>query len=383
MFQSPVSSSKKSKNIWEFWPGGLDFLQVAGLLIILFLVFYVLHIGASFIIPFIVALLFSFAILGLSNLFKKFKIPSFFAMIFSLATYVWIFWLVGNLINANIQEFIYEMPKYQSKLIVIIDSFFQYTNIEQPRTVAQYIENLNLQSIFLWFGAAIATLFSKIGLIMFYVLFILLEHRYFAAKLTTMIRDGNQEKRILSALHQIKNDVKSYFVIKTWVSFVTGTLSYSVLLLFWVDFALFWAFLIFVFNFVPTIGSVVAVLFPVTLALVQFDSYYSVAFLTMWLAWVQVLMWNILEPRFVGNKLNLSPLFIILSLWFWGYIWWVIGMLLSVPIMVIINIILSKFQSTRPIAVLFSEKWDLKMSIEETEQNRKELVQKIKKRLFF
>jgi predicted PurR-regulated permease PerM len=94
-------------------------------------------------------------------------------------------------------------------------------------------------------------------------------------------------------------------------------------------------------------------------------------------------MGNIIEPRFVGNKLNLSPLLIILALGFWWYIWGVVGMLLSVPIMVIMNIILSKFEPTRPIAVLFSEKWDLKIENEESEQNRKALVNKIKKRLFF
>lgn len=361
----------------------MDFLQVAWIFIILFLLFYILHIGASFIIPFIVALLFSFAILGLSNLFKRYKIPSFFAMSLSLACYIGVFWMIWNLINANIQDLIAEIPKYQVRLMRMVNGAFEYFNIEQPRTVTQYIANLNLEGIFLWFGTAIATIFSKVGLIMFYVLFILLEHRYFSAKLTTMIRDQDQEEKILSALTQIKTDVKSYFVIKTWVSLITGSLSYIVMIAFWVDFALFWAFLIFAFNFIPTIGSVIAVLFPVALAMVQFDSYYSVAFLFAGLTWVQILMGNIIEPRFVWNKLNLSPLLIILALGFWGYIWWVVGMLLSVPIMVIMNIILAKFEMTRPIAVLFSEKGDLKMSIEETEKNRKELVNKIKKRLFF
>lgn len=291
--------------------------------------------------------------------------------------------MIWNLINANIQDLIAEIPKYQVRLMRMVNGAFEYFNIEQPRTVTQYIANLNLEGIFLWFGTAIATIFSKVGLIMFYVLFILLEHRYFSAKLTTMIRDQDQEEKILSALTQIKTDVKSYFVIKTWVSLITGSLSYIVMIAFWVDFALFWAFLIFAFNFIPTIGSVIAVLFPVALAMVQFDSYYSVAFLFAGLTWVQILMGNIIEPRFVWNKLNLSPLLIILALGFWGYIWWVVGMLLSVPIMVIMNIILAKFEMTRPIAVLFSEKGDLKMSIEETEKNRKELVNKIKKRLFF
>lgn len=373
----------RSRKTPKLLTGSTRLQNTALVLVIMFLVFYVLHIGSSYIIPFIVALLLSFAILGLSNIFKSYKIPWVLAMFLSLACYFSIFWLIGNILNANIQELVSESAKYQTKLMSIVWSVFDYFDIEQPRTVTEYIANIDLISIFQGFGSAVANIFSKIGLIMFYVLFILLEHRYFSTKLKTMIRDDNQEKRILSALAQIKNDVRSYFLIKTWVSLLTWSLSYIVLVFFGVDFALFWAFLIFAFNFIPTVWSVIAVLFPVTLALIQFDSLYSVTFLLTGLAGVQILMGNIIEPRFVGNKLNLSPLLIILALGFWWYIWGVVGMLLSVPIMVIMNIILSKFEPTRPIAVLFSEKWDLKIENEESEQNRKALVNKIKKRLFF
>ncbi len=357
-------------------------LNLVGVIIALFIVFYILHIWADFIVPFIIALLMSFWILGLSNIFKSFRIPWPIAMVLSLACFVWVFWLIWNIINVNIQDLQPKIPEYQIKLWELISSGFTYFNIQQPQTVTEYLSNLNFISYFRDFASAIANIFSKVWIIMFYVLFILLEHRHFSTKLKAMIHDENQENKILSALHQIKTDVGSYFLIKTWVSLITATLSYMVMMIFWVDFALFWAFVIFAFNFIPTVGSVIAVLFPVALALVQFDSYYSVIFLLWWLSWVQVLMWNIVEPKFVGNKLNLSPLLIILSLGFWGYIWGIPGMILSVPIMVILNIILSKFNVTKPIAVLFSEKWDLKMNIDETEKNRKELVKKLKKRLF-
>lgn len=358
-------------------------LNIVAIIIALFIVFYILHIGASFIVPFIIALLLSFAILWLSNIFKSYRIPWPIAMLLSLACYVGVFWIIWNIINANVQELITKSPEYQIRLRDMIRSGFEYFNIQQPKTVTEYVANIDFISIFQWFGTAIANIFSKVWIVMFYVLFILLEHRYFATKLKAMIRDEKQENKVLSALVQIKTDVKSYFVIKTGVSLITATLSYMVLVFFGVDFALFWAFLIFAFNFIPTIWSVIAVLFPLTLALIQFDSYYSVAFLFTWLAWVQVMMWNIIEPRFVWNKLNLSPLVIILCLGFWWYIWGIIGMILSVPIMVIMNIILSKFESTKPLAVLFSEKWDLKMDIDESEKNRKALVKKLKKRLFF
>jgi hypothetical protein len=93
-------------------------------------------------------------------------------------------------------------------------------------------------------------------------------------------------------------------------------------------------------------------------------------------------MGNIIEPRFMGNKLNLSPLVIIIALGFWWTIWWVVGMLLSVPIMVIINIILAKFPSTRSIAILLSEKWELQVdNEEEVMQNRQKLFNSVKSKL--
>lgn len=358
-------------------------LQFVAIIIALFIIFYILHIGASFIVPFIIALLLSFSIMGLSNIFKAYRIPSVISMILSLSCYAFLFWLIGNIFNANFQELMQKVPEYEVRIAELIASVFEYFEVEQPETVTEYFARLDFVTIGRDFWTAIANIFSKIWLIMFYVLFILLEHRYFWAKLKAMIRNEGQENKVLSALMQIKHDVKSYFVIKTWVSLVTGGLSYLVLMFFGVDFALFWAFLIFAFNFIPTIWSVIAVLFPVALALVQFESLYSVVFLFIGLTWIQVLMGNIIEPRFVGNKLNLSPLVIILSLWFWWYIWGIIGMLLSVPIMVILNIILSKFDSSRPFAVLFSEKWDLKIDVDEPEQNRKELIKKLKKRLSF
>ena len=126
--------------------------------------------------------------------------------------------------------------------------------------------------------------------------------------------------------------------------------------IFGLEFAIFFAFIIFLLNFIPNIGSIIAVTFPVIFSLVQFESLYLTSIFLALMIGVQVLMGNFVEPKFVGNKLNLSPLVIILSLVFWGSLWGVVGMLLSVPIMVIINIILAAIPSTRPIAILFSEK---------------------------
>jgi predicted PurR-regulated permease PerM len=118
------------------------------------------------------------------------------------------------------------------------------------------------------------------------------------------------------------------------------------------------------------------------ISLIQYESFYPFVFITSWLIWTQIIMWNIIEPKFMWNRLNLSPLAIIVSLSFWWALWWVTWMLLSVPIMVIINIILAKIPATKPIAILLSEKWELRIdSEEEIIKIRKKILHKIKTKI--
>jgi predicted PurR-regulated permease PerM len=132
-----------------------------------------------------------------------------------------------------------------------------------------------------------------------------------------MFTDDGKRSQIVEIFEKIKKDIKSYFVIKTMVSTVTAILSYCVMIVFGLDFAIFWAFLIFFLNFIPSVGSIIAVSFPMLLTLIQFESYYPFVFISSGLIGIQILMGNIIEPRFMGNKLNLSPLVIIIALGFW------------------------------------------------------------------
>lgn len=351
-------------------------------LILLFLLFYVLYIWASLIIPFIIALLFSFAIIWLSNFFKKFRIPSFISFILSLFVYILIFRIIWKMIGSNIDELIKLLPEYQIKVWTMITQAFEYFHISEPQSITEVLQSINLQYVFTFVASWITSIFSSTGVILFYVMFILLEYRYFKEKLNLMIVDHRKRSQVIEIVEKIKNDIKSYFVIKTTVSFLTALFSYIILIAFWLDFAIFWSMLVFILNFIPNIWSIIAVMLPALFSLVQFDWYYSFFLMTSWLTWIQVLMWNIIEPKFMWNKLNLSPLVIIISLAFWGTLWWVIWMLLSVPIMVIINIILAKIPITRPIAILLSEKWELEVdSGDAVIKNRKKILKSFIKKL--
>ena len=356
--------------------------NISLLLLVFFVLFYVLQQWKDFIFPILVACLFSFAIIGLSNFYRKLRIWWFLSFLLSLGTYGLIFWGIGTLIGSNIEDLILLLPEYQIRVSSLFSELFASFPILKQINVDSIVHRINLQAIFqnvVWW---VTSIFSSAGLILFYVLFILLEHRFFKSKLHIMISEHKSSEAIFDIVDKIKNDVTSYFVIKTIVSLITAGSSYIVMKLFWLDFAVFWSLLVFFLNFIPSIWSIIAVSFPALLSLVQFDSYYGVAWMVSLLIGVQILMWNIIEPKFVWNKLNLSPLVIIIALVFWGYIWWVVGMLLSVPIMVIINIILAKIPSTRPIAILLSEKGELQIEGDrEVEQTRKRLFEKIRTKL--
>ena len=157
--------------------GNTSIVNFGFIIILLFIMFYVLYIWANLIIPFIIALLFSFAIIWLSNFYKKFKIPSFISFILSLLTYIWLFWLIWKLIWTNIDELVKWLPLYQARILEIYSSIFTYIGISEPTSITEVLKEVNLQYVFtlvIWWFTSI---FSKAWIILFYVMFILLEYR--------------------------------------------------------------------------------------------------------------------------------------------------------------------------------------------------------------
>jgi predicted PurR-regulated permease PerM len=121
-----------------------------------------------------------------------------------------------------------------------------------------------------------------------------------------------------------------------------------------VDFAAFWAVMVFFFYYIPTVGSILAIVAPAVLALVQFDHLTPFLVVLLVFGTIQIVTANVVEPTIMGRTLNLSPLVVIVSLVVWGTIWGVVGMFLCVPIMVVALIVLAQFKATRPLAVLLS-----------------------------
>jgi predicted PurR-regulated permease PerM len=185
--------------------------------------------------------------------------------------------------------------------------------------------------------------------------FILAERESFTKRLVNQLGRENAEP-ILKSLQQINNSVQQYLGLKTLISFLTGALVTIVLTIAGVDFALLWGVLTFILNFIPTIGSIVATLPPIAITLFQSASISKTLVIAILLLCIQFLVGNVLEPKLMGRGLNLSPLVVLFSLIFWGWLWGIPGMLLSIPLTAAIRIAMEQIEATKTVAVLISSK---------------------------
>ncbi len=203
---------------------------------------------------------------------------------------------------------------------------------------------------------SLTDLFGKAFLIIIYTLFLLLEEPFFSSKIKAIYSSNKEYNEVSSILTQIDKSIGRYISIKTLVSLITGFFSYLALLFIGIDAPLFWAFLIFLMNFIPTIGSLIATVFPAVFIMLQFGEIMPGVWTLIIVGGIQLIMGNYVDPKLTGNSLNVSPLVVILGLSFWGAIWGIIGMILSVPISVMMIILFAEFPATRSIAILLSKK---------------------------
>lgn len=154
--------------------------------------------------------------------------------------------------------------------------------------------------------------------------------------------EANGENNILKGFEQVKNSIVTYIKVKFFMSLCTGAGFGLVCWIFGIDFALFWGFLAFVLNFIPTVGSITATIPPILLGLIQLSTMPSLLLMALCLIAVQFFFGNFLEPKMLGASLSLNAVAVILGLVFWGYLWGITGMILSVPLLVLLKVILAQ-----------------------------------------
>ena len=324
-----------------------------------FATLYVLAIGKNILIPMVFSVFIWYLINVLTSVFKRLRfgkkrtlpVPiAFTGALISIGAFL--FFSV-HIISTNLAEVIAMAPTYQRNLVRVIEQIFTNLPLEEPPTIRMLIREINFTAMATPLARGLTGFLGRGVIIIVYVLFLFLEQRSFGKKFIALANSDRQDE-IKGMITRIDKDIRMYIGIKTSMSIITGILSYIILKFIELDFASFWAFTIFLLNFIPTVGSIVATIFPSLLALVQFENFQPFFVVIISITAIQQFIGNFLEPRLMGDRLNLSPLVILLSLALWSRLWGIAGMLFCVPITSIAMITLSHFQQCNCIAGLLS-----------------------------
>ncbi len=328
------------------------------------LVLMALRAARSFLIPLVLAFLAFYLVKSLNSVWRRLaiagrRLPEFACTLVSTAAILGAMVFLSNLVADNASAVVTKAPIYQERLQKVYTTIAnaEWVNHLPEPLVGQttdWLRGLNLGALIANVASAMAGLLGNGALVVMYLFFILLEYPVFRSKLQALVPNAQRRGKVLRMVQEIDRDIRAYLGVKTFVSLLTALVSYGIMRWVGLDFAEFWALIIFLLNFIPNLGSLVATLLPTVLALVQFDSLREFAIVGIGVLATQLLVANVIEPPLMGKTLNMSPLVVVVSLTFWGALWGLVGMFLCVPITAVVMIILAHFPATRWVAIALS-----------------------------
>ncbi|MBX3184992.1 MAG: AI-2E family transporter [Polyangiaceae bacterium] len=250
---------------------------------------------------------------------------------------------VGAVVGGSVNQFVAAAPRYQegvNQLLAGVGAHLADMGIEIDRELREVLNASAAVGLVAGTLTSLAGMLSNVVLVVLTTAFILFEITTLSKKVRAALDDPTAD---LSRFTKIATEINQYVAIKTYVSLGTGLTVGLFLWVVGVDFALLWGLLAFLLNYVPNIGSVIAAVPAVLLALVQYGLGRGLVTLAGYLV-VNLVIGNFIEPALMGRRLGLSPLVVFLSLLFWGWLWGPVGMLLSVPLTMIVKILLENSQ---------------------------------------
>ena len=322
--------------------------------------FYVLSIGENLFVPLVMAVIAVYLVDIVGRLIRRIRIagrmlPNLLSLILAFGIIFGLGFALVDIVAQNAFHIAAAAPKYQARLQQLQVEVFARVGIEEPPELRQLLTAIDLRLVFSSVAKAVAGVLEDITLVVIYGVFIMLERRFVPVKVQALFPDPERRKNAIRIMRRIDHDIHTYLGVKTAVSFASAALSYILMRIIGLDFAEFWALLLFVLHFIPTIGIVVATILPTLLAAVQFDNLGPCLVIGVGITAIAQLMGNIVEPNVMGESLNLSPLTVIIALIVWGSLWGIVGAFLCVPLTVILVIVLSNFRSTRWVSILLSK----------------------------
>ncbi|OUS33654.1 hypothetical protein A9Q94_18730 [Rhodobacterales bacterium 56_14_T64] len=344
------------------------------LVVVVFLTVAGLVLAANVLAPLSVALLLFVLLTAIIDRIRKIdingrQVPGWLAHVLGIALVLLGLLGILSILSNQAGDVSDALPRYEQRFADITSRIVALVGDTNYAAAQSALNDLNIAEFASGLLASAGTFLSAFFLVLLYIPFMMLERAPMRAKIELASPDKKFNADLRRVLASISQSLQRYMGIKTSVSVLTGVGSYAVMRPVGLDFAETWAVLAFALNFIPTLGSIMAVALPALVALVQFDTFTPFLIIVAGCGLVQFVVGNILEPSLTGRSLNLSPLMVVLSLTFWTAIWGITGAWLSVPITVCALIVMSHIPATQSLAILMSGDGKLMRSTSEDADN--------------
>ena len=335
-------------------PDRLAVLKIGVTIIAVILAAFALWALRHILTPFILAVFLLVMIGGLENaLTRRARVPTRAALPAAIVLVVAFFGLAIWVISRNTATIVGESSLYVERLNLLLQMAANRLGVQAAPTIDQLFHQLNPSQYFRVAAADVGHILEAFVFVLIYLGFMLASRKSFRNKLTELFQEG--DRGAVGVFERIQLGVESYVWVQTMVGVIIAVAS---ALLMWptgIHHILFWAFLIFLANYIPAIGAAIGVLLPPLFALVDQDSIWKPVALLVGLEAVHFIVSHVVQPRMQGQSLNIDPIVVLLSLAFWSVIFGIAGAFLSTPLTVIVMAVCAEFSATRGVAVLLSD----------------------------
>lgn len=314
-------------------------------------------------IPLFLAIFFAFLFGPIVGFLNRKNVPNFVIMLLLLIIVSVVLFLIGTVVYASISSFAGEFPKYQDKLIITFNNLMSQLKI--PVEDAQYFfkdkinwfelaDKMSLQSFITSTMGSFLDFIVSLILMILLLMFMVAERKNLNERMEALLIKSKTTIKP-GIVKEIQKKIQTYVSRKTVISLGTAVSAMIIGSFFKLDFIIIIGLITFLLNFIPSIGSIIATIFPIGIYLLQFGFNGNFIILSLLLITSQFFFGNVLDPRYLGQGLKLSPLFIIVSLFFWNWLWGPIGMILCVPLQSIIGLILQNTDGAYLIRAVMGE----------------------------
>lgn len=306
--------------------------------------------------PLLLAVFLAVMVDGLADLIRRRApgLPTVYPTLIAVFALAGAFGLCVVVIAARASGFVQTLSAAEPRLVAIITQMASALRIKQPAAAANMALSLDPTVYIGGIALGLQGFVSNAIYVLIYVGFMIASKRAFDRKAVKLFRNRGYRHEAMNLAVRVRDSIQSYLWIQTVTGALIAVVSWAIMAAVGLENSVFWAFLIFIVNYVPIVGAIAAIVVPALFAVVQFDTYWQAIVILAGLWLITFLVGNILLPRLQGERLNMDPLVVLLSLAFWGALWGLPGMFLSTPLTVLVMLILAQFEGSRWLAVMLS-----------------------------